>query len=117
MTTTTISSSLSRKIRIVAINDVYELTNLPRVQTFLSKLEVPPQAVVLAGDFLSPSTLSSVDNGRGMVATLRAMGLTHATLGNHEQVSLFLFESKFVVFFCQVSFYELVVFVNYFSFL
>lgn len=71
-------------IRLVAINDVYELTNLPKLQTFLSKLSPPPNAVVLAGDFLSPSPLSSIDGGRGMVATLRAVGLTHCSLGNHE---------------------------------
>jgi len=73
------------RIRIVAINDVYELRNLPRLQTFLSRLSTTPSAVVLAGDFLSPSTLSSIDGGRGMVATLRAAGVTHASLGNHEQ--------------------------------
>jgi 2',3'-cyclic-nucleotide 2'-phosphodiesterase (5'-nucleotidase family) len=79
-------SSLAR-LRIVAFNDVYEISNLPRVQTFLSKLSPAPTAVVLAGDFLSPSILSSIDGGRGMVATLRNIGLSHASLGNHEQVS------------------------------
>ncbi len=78
------SSSLAR-VRIVAINDVYDLANLPRLQTFLSRLDFKPSAVVLAGDFLSPSTLSSIDGGRGMIATLRATGLTHVSLGNHEQ--------------------------------
>lgn len=72
-------------VRIVAINDVYELHNLPRLSTFLRTLTNPkPSAVVLAGDFLSPSTLSSIDGGRGMVSTLRAAGVTHASLGNHE---------------------------------
>lgn len=69
---------------MVAINDVYELANLPKLQTFLSKLSPPPSAVVLAGDFLSPSLLSSFDGGMGMIATLRAVGLTHITMGNHE---------------------------------
>ena len=72
------------RLRIVAFNDVYDLKNLPKVQTFLSKLNPPPTAVVVAGDFLSPSTLSSLDGGRGMVATLRAVGVTHVSLGNHE---------------------------------
>ena len=76
-------SSFAR-IRLVAINDVYELTNLPKLQTFLSKLSPLPAAVILAGDFLSPSPLSSIDGGRGMVATLRAVGLTHCSFGNHE---------------------------------
>jgi len=77
-------SGLAR-LRIVSINDVYELHNLPKLQTFLSRLSYKPSAVTLAGDFLSPSTLSSVDGGRGMVATLRATGMTHVSLGNHEQ--------------------------------
>ena len=59
-------STLAR-LRIVAINDVYDLANLPRMQTFLAQLAPAPAAVVLAGDFLSPSTLSSIDGGRGMV--------------------------------------------------
>lgn len=77
------SSGLAR-LRIVAINDVYELRNFPKFQTFLKQLSTAPDAVVLAGDFLSPSSLSSIDGGRGMVSTLRAIGLTHACLGNHE---------------------------------
>jgi len=72
-------------VRIVSINDVYELHNLPRLSTLLQTLTGPkPSAVVLAGDFLSPSTLSSIDGGRGMASTLRASGITHASLGNHE---------------------------------
>eukprot|EP00978_Attheya_sp_CCMP212_P039101 scaffold200340_cov31-Attheya_sp.AAC.1 len=74
-------------VRVVAINDVYELVNLPKLHTFLKKLKrqgTPATAVVLAGDFLSPSMLSSIDGGRGMVSCLRAAGVTHASLGNHE---------------------------------
>ncbi|CAB9513953.1 5-Nucleotidase [Seminavis robusta] len=78
------SSSSLAKLRLVAINDVYELTNLPKFQTFLKQLEPKATGVLLAGDFLSPSTLSSIDGGRGMVATLKACGLTHVCLGNHE---------------------------------
>eukprot|EP00751_Fragilariopsis_kerguelensis_P041386 CAMPEP_0171020144 /NCGR_PEP_ID=MMETSP0736-20130129/29643_1 /TAXON_ID=186038 /ORGANISM="Fragilariopsis kerguelensis, Strain L26-C5" /LENGTH=117 /DNA_ID=CAMNT_0011457695 /DNA_START=34 /DNA_END=383 /DNA_ORIENTATION=- len=81
----TASSTFLTRLRIVSINDVYELANLPRLQTFLTKLSPKPSAIVLAGDFLSPSTLSSIDGGRGMVATLRAVGVTHVSLGNHEQ--------------------------------
>lgn len=81
----TASSTFLTRLRIVSINDVYELANLPRLQTFLTKLSPKPSAIVLAGDFLSPSTLSSIDGGRGMVATLRTVGVTHVSLGNHEQ--------------------------------
>ncbi len=40
--------------------------------------------MTLAGDFLAPSVLSSLDDGRGMVACLNAIGVTHVTFGNHE---------------------------------
>jgi 2',3'-cyclic-nucleotide 2'-phosphodiesterase (5'-nucleotidase family) len=75
------------KFRIVSINDVYDLSNLPKLQTYLTQLpsNEKPQAVVLCGDFLSPSTLSSIDGGRGMVSTLRTVGITHVSFGNHEQ--------------------------------
>ena len=78
---------LSNKItiRLVSINDCYELSNIPRLHTLIQSLQDPqPSAVIIAGDFISPSTLSSIDGGRGMVSTLRAAGLTHASLGNHE---------------------------------
>jgi len=84
MSRSTSSTTLAR-LRIISINDVYELANLPRLQTFLTGLSPKPSAVVLSGDFLSPSTLSSIDGGRGMVATLRTIGMTHVSLGNHEQ--------------------------------
>ena len=73
------------RLRIVAVNDIYELANLPKLKTFLSKLtDLTPSAVVLAGDFLSPGELSAVDGGRGMVQALQHSGITHACLGNHE---------------------------------
>ena len=86
-------------VRIVSINDVYDLTKLPRLATFLRSLgphsqndsgdskydkRIKPSAVTLNGDFISPSTLSSIDNGRGHVAAIRASGITHVCLGNHE---------------------------------
>jgi 2',3'-cyclic-nucleotide 2'-phosphodiesterase (5'-nucleotidase family) len=64
------SAPSSARIRILAINDVYELENLPRLATLRRRLRPPPDAVVLAGDFLSPSMLSSIDQGRGMVDML-----------------------------------------------
>ena len=50
----------------------------------LSQLSPAPQAVTLCGDFISPSPLSSIDSGVGNIATIRASGVTHACLGNHE---------------------------------
>jgi len=75
-------------LRIVSINDVYTLENLPRLQNLVrhQRAEAPADVtlVVLAGDFLAPSLLSSLDGGRGMVDCLNDVGLTHVILGNHE---------------------------------
>lgn len=76
------------RLRIVAINDVYVLTHLPRLATLIDELrrDDPTDAllVTLSGDFLAPSLLSSLDGGRGMVDCMNALGVTHVTLGNHE---------------------------------
>jgi 2',3'-cyclic-nucleotide 2'-phosphodiesterase (5'-nucleotidase family) len=80
------------RLRIVSVNDVYSLENLPRLATLLQERretrreEKPADAflVVLAGDFLAPSMLSSLDFGAGMVDCLNAVGVTHVIFGNHE---------------------------------
>lgn len=72
-------------VRLVSINDVYDLSNLPKLATFIRSIKNPkPSAITLNGDFLSPSALSSIDGGRGHVAAIRAAGITHVSLGNHE---------------------------------
>lgn len=79
------------KLRIVSVNDVYALENLPRLKNLIAHHRSLSSAgsneafiAVLAGDFLAPSLLSSLDAGRGMVDCLNAVGLTHIILGNHE---------------------------------
>lgn len=76
------------RLRIVSINDVYSLANLPRLATLVRHArEVDPAdrtLVVVAGDFVAPSLLSSLDAGRGMIACLTMLGVTHVILGNHE---------------------------------
>lgn len=76
------------RLRIVAVNDVYLLDNLPRLRSLLEHHRRTDPAdrllLTLAGDFVAPSLLSSLDAGRGMIQCLNALGLTHATLGNHE---------------------------------
>lgn len=57
-------------LRFIVINDVYELDDLPRYGTALkeAKRQQDSRTVVigaLAGDFLAPSLLSSLDRGRG----------------------------------------------------
>jgi 5'-nucleotidase len=75
-------------LRIVQVNDVYTLENLPRLATLLAHhAETRPAdafLAIMAGDFLAPSILSSLDAGQGMVECLNALGMTHVVLGNHE---------------------------------
>lgn len=74
-------------LRIVSINDVYSLENLPRLKNLVKRWRAEPAdatLVVLAGDFVAPSLLSSLDAGRGMLACLDDIGVTHVVFGNHE---------------------------------
>ncbi|MGK3976000.1 5'-nucleotidase C-terminal domain-containing protein [Sorangium sp. So ce118] len=74
-------------LRIVCVNDVYSLDNLPRLATLVQRHAAGPAdrfLVVMAGDFLAPSLLSSLDHGRGMIDCMNAVPITHAIFGNHE---------------------------------
>jgi 2',3'-cyclic-nucleotide 2'-phosphodiesterase (5'-nucleotidase family) len=79
---------MAATLRLVCINDVYELVNLPRLRTLVLREATTQPAelllVTLAGDFLAPSLLSSVDRGAGMVDCLNAVPVTHVCFGNHE---------------------------------
>ncbi|WP_436603130.1 5'-nucleotidase C-terminal domain-containing protein [Sorangium sp. So ce1036] len=69
------------------MNDVYLLDNLPRLATLVRRRAAGPAdrfIAVMAGDFLAPSLLSSLDHGRGMVDCMNALPITHAIFGNHE---------------------------------
>ncbi len=76
------------RLRIVAVNDVYSLENLPRLRSLVRQAaEVDPAdalLITMAGDFLAPSLLSSLDAGRAMVDCMNAIGFTHVIFGNHE---------------------------------
>ena len=96
----------SSSLRVVAINDVYELHALPRLKSLINERKpqivslvwwrpppgrplrgcrVSPRALGLqAGVFLSPSILSGMDQGSSMIATLNCLPVTHACFGNHE---------------------------------
>jgi 5'-nucleotidase len=90
-------------LRIIQINDVYELGNLPHFKSLVDdkKGVADETIVILAGDFLGPSLLSSLDKGRGMIDTLNNCGITHVCFGNHEtdvpmdQLANRIMESKF----------------------
>jgi len=73
-------------LRVIQINDVYELENLPHFKTLVEANKEGPDKtlIVLAGDFLAPSLLSSLDKGRGMVDVLNKCDFTHVSIGNHE---------------------------------
>jgi 2',3'-cyclic-nucleotide 2'-phosphodiesterase (5'-nucleotidase family) len=75
-------------LRIVCVNDIYTLENLPRLATLVEHARTDDPADLflstLAGDFVGPSMLSSLDSGRGMVDCLNAIPITHVCFGNHE---------------------------------
>lgn len=82
------------RITILQLNDVYQITpvdrgrrgGMARVATLQKQVraESPHTLFLLAGDFISPSVASRLFKGKQMVATLNAVGLDIATLGNHE---------------------------------
>jgi 5'-nucleotidase len=93
-------TSAPATLTILQFNDVYEITAMAggawggpaRVASLHKALleRNPNTLLLLAGDFLSPSALSTsrVDgerlDGRQMVAVLNALGVDYATFGNHE---------------------------------
>jgi len=74
-------------IKIFSINDVYELQNVSKLKAFVRENTnglKDPHAVVLCGDFLSPSLLSSLDSGRAAVSVMNKVPVDYVCLGNHE---------------------------------
>ena len=81
------ATARSNTLTLVAVNDVYDLEHLPKLRTLVDSVKAQREGRVittLAGDFLSPSVLSSLDRGRGMVQVLNTVGIEFACLGNHE---------------------------------
>src|SRR5512136_2330540 len=89
-----VSAERSGRVTLLQLNDLYDIMpvekgkkgGLARIATLRDRIakESPDAVLVLAGDFLSPSTMSSVFQGGQMVAALNAAGLDLATFGNHE---------------------------------
>ncbi|KIG15817.1 5'-nucleotidase [Enhygromyxa salina] len=75
-------------LRVICVNDIYSLENLPRLKSLVQHhAETNPadrMVVTLAGDFVAPSILSSLDKGAGMIECLNEIPITHAMFGNHE---------------------------------
>jgi 2',3'-cyclic-nucleotide 2'-phosphodiesterase (5'-nucleotidase family) len=88
MTSTPPAAPRGPTLRLVCINDVYTLENLPRLRSLVRHYATTSPAdvflVTLAGDFVAPSMLSSLDKGRAMVECLNEIGVTHVIFGNHE---------------------------------
>ena len=76
------------RARIFHVNDIYLLDHLPALKTCVAKESegFPPQNIIttLAGDFLGPSLLSSLDHGKGMVDCLNKVPVNAVCFGNHE---------------------------------
>ncbi len=87
-------------LRIVSINDVYEIKNYPYVETIIQSLkQTAENAVVIAsmsGDFLSPCLLTSLDGGKSMFDVLKVMNIDYICFGNHEfDVNLDVLQERF----------------------
>jgi len=73
------------KLTIIHINDVYELENFSKLATCKEiHSQFNKTIVILAGDFLSPSLLSSIDKGNGIIDCMNESGVDFVCLGNHE---------------------------------
>jgi 2',3'-cyclic-nucleotide 2'-phosphodiesterase (5'-nucleotidase family) len=74
------------RLRIIAVNDVYKLENFPSLRNLIADQSVGQENVIttLAGDFLAPSLLSSIDQGRGMIGVMNALPVDMVCFGNHE---------------------------------
>lgn len=85
------ASGIPCHLRIVHFNDVYEMDNLPVLRSAIDALSAEiahkPNTkfiTTFGGDFLAPSLLSSIDQGRSMVAALNALPVDVLCFGNHE---------------------------------
>eukprot|EP00930_Biecheleria_cincta_P002213 TRINITY_DN103234_c0_g1_i1.p1 TRINITY_DN103234_c0_g1~~TRINITY_DN103234_c0_g1_i1.p1 ORF type:complete len:675 (-),score=99.49 TRINITY_DN103234_c0_g1_i1:510-2336(-) len=76
------------RMRIIAVNDVYKLDNFPRLKTLVrtESQELPSGNCIttMAGDFLGPSLLSSLDGGGGMICCMNEIPIDCVCFGNHE---------------------------------
>jgi hypothetical protein len=71
-------------LRVISINDVYLLDNFPSLNTLIKQERTANTVTLLAGDFLSPSLLASLDKGRSMIETMNLTPISHVCFGNHE---------------------------------
>ena len=77
------------RLRVVTINDVYKMDNYPRLCKFMRRLReksnIEDKVIcVLPGDFISPSLISTLDDGKAMLEVLNKIPVDYVTFGNHE---------------------------------
>jgi len=73
------------------VNDVYELHMLPHLRSLILQAQTEVAGCLgtnflttMNGDFVSPSVLSGMDQGRSMVSVMNHLPITHCCFGNHE---------------------------------
>lgn len=71
-------------LRIFHLNDVYLLDNFPRIKTLIRTNRTKNSITTLAGDFVAPSLLSSLDKGYGIVDIMNHTPVDLVCFGNHE---------------------------------
>jgi len=80
-------------INILHLNDVYDVTpnedgagGLARVKTLVdeARRKDPSTLLIISGDFLSPSLLSSLDKGSSVIEILNLLQVDYVTFGNHD---------------------------------
>lgn len=80
--------AVGKYLRILSINDVYDIENYPCLETVIQSLkETSEDAMVIAclsGDFLSPCLITSLDGGKAMLDVLKVVNIDYICLGNHE---------------------------------
>ena len=92
--------AVGQYLRILSVNDVYEIKNYPYVETVIQSLkETTEDGVVIAclsGDFLSPCLITSLDGGKAMLDILKVVNIDYLCFGNHEfDVSLDVLRERF----------------------
>lgn len=80
------STSGACTLRIFHVNDVYKFDNLPALKTCIDDMskDATHTLKVMAGDFLAPSVQSTLDDSKGMVELMNAIGFDVVCFGNHE---------------------------------
>ncbi|MBF0160131.1 MAG: bifunctional metallophosphatase/5'-nucleotidase [Magnetococcales bacterium] len=75
-----------QRVTLLHFNDVYQVDHFARLETIKRQVrqQHPAALLLMSGDFLSPSLMSSIDQGRAMVELFNTVGVDGVTLGNHE---------------------------------